>query len=163
MAMCVSAGSQMFWSCVDKQQFVQASGGSGDKRERGGRTGQRGRVRAVTARRSGRGTGSTGRLFSQLGVAACAKHLTPVNIKTGVGTLCQEDDVLPGVSAAHFINSWSQGTHVMPSRSKDVSKVSFLGENEAPSPVRLLIVTVPQISHGNSLEGHLHSERLLGF
>lgn len=66
MAMCVSAGGQMFWSCVGKQQqFVQASGGSGDKREGGGRSGQRGRVRvAVTARRSGRGTGSTGRLFS---------------------------------------------------------------------------------------------------
>lgn len=91
------------------------------------------------ARRSGRGTGSSGRLFSQLGVAARAKHLIPVNMKTGVRTLCQEDRVLPGVVD---ISSWNQGKYVMPPKPEDSSKVSLLEETEAPSPAKLVIANL---------------------
>lgn len=94
------------------------------------------------ARRSGRGTGSSGRLFSQLGVAACAKHLIPVNMKTGVRTLCQEDRVLPGVVDTHFISSWNQGKYVMPPKPEDSSKVSLLEKTEAPNPSKLVIVNL---------------------
>lgn len=147
MAMCVSAGSQMFWSCVDKQQFVQASGGSsGDKREGGGHTGQRRRVLvAVTARRS----------------AQRDWKYWQVVFSAGCGCLCQAPDACKhknrsgdtlsgrrcsswGVSRT-FHQHLKQGEHVMLPRFKDVSKVSFLGETEAPSPARLLIVTVPQV------------------
>lgn len=131
--------------CVDKQQFEQANSQSRGQQRKGRRSGQWGRVR-----RSGRGTGHSGRLFSQLGVAACAKHLMPVNMKTGVRTLCQEDRVLPGVLAARFISSWNQGKYVMPPKPENSSKVSFLEEAEAPSSARLVIVN-PSLASGTGL------------
>lgn len=138
---CFSAGSQMLWSVLINSSLSKqvAAPGAGTKAKRpGGRcSGPRGRVRVAVPARRDTGTGSTGRLFSQLGVAARAKHLMPVNTKTGVGTLCQEDGVLPRGCQLHVSSTagaWANTS--MPPRPEDSSKVSSLEEAEAPGAQR---------------------------
>lgn len=138
---------------VDKQQSKQAnrpSRGQKKSERAGGALASRGVAQGGRLARSGRGTGSSGRLFSQLGVAACAKHLMPVNMKTGVRTLCQEDGVLPGLLDIGFISSWNHGKYVVPPKPEDSSKVSLLEEAEAPSPARLVIAN-PSLPSGTGV------------
>lgn len=81
--MCVSAGSPVFCFVLINNSLSKRIAGAG-----GGTTEKWAVLQPVgaclgacqggtLARRSRRGTGSSGRLFSQLGVAACAKHLMP--------------------------------------------------------------------------------------
>lgn len=154
--MCVSAGSRELCSVLINSSLSKQVAGAGTKEKQAVLRPAGACQGGVMARRSDRRTLSSGSLFSQLGVVPCAKHLMPVNMKTGVGTLCQEDSVPPGVLTARSMGTWKQGKYVTPLRLEDSSKVSFLEEAEAPSPARLVTVTQAlHLAQGIAPKGHL--------